>query len=197
MGAELQAFPSRPPPQIKQPKRCTWEMPVGRSLEKKVHQYLGTFNTYLTLCGALGPVPSPTGPGLWRGLSSRARRPGAGHHRAGLTFQMAHVSPHPLLLLLVPNLGVEPLFQAPQGPFCFPQTPFQVHTDLHLSLREEERREKWGPGKQLPPTLEAFPDCPGLKWAFSPLDMELPPSPRLMPSTRWPALGPAPSNDAP
>ena len=81
--------------------------------------------------------------------------------RAGLTLQVAHVSPHPLLLLLVPHLGVEPLFQASQGPFCLPQTPLQVHADLHLSLRAEARRGKWvlggGPGCSCQPLAPGKP----------------------------------------
>lgn len=56
-GQNCRLSPQATPPQ----KQCTREMPAGRSLEKKLHQYLGTFNTHLTLCGALGPHSAPRG----------------------------------------------------------------------------------------------------------------------------------------
>lgn len=81
--------------------------------------------------------------GSW-GLSCGVR---AEPWREGLTFQVAHIGPHPLFLLLVPNLGIETLFQAPQGCFRLPKSSLKVHAYFHFGLhggmskREEESRE--------------------------------------------------------
>lgn len=79
----------------------------------------------------LGLFQALVGLGLW-GLSSGIT---AEPWREGLTFQVAHVSPHPLFLLLVPNLGIEALFQAPQGRLCLPKSSLKVHAYFHFSLR--------------------------------------------------------------
>lgn len=153
-GAELQAFP---PPRIQEPKAATPRRCPSTPMGHLVHTRPRV---------ALRPQA-----GLRRawtaGQSSRAG-PALG---AGLTLQVAHVSPHPLLLLLVPHPGVEPLFQAPQGPLCLPQTPLQVHADLHLSLRGEARRGKWVLAGQLP-SLGGLPRSPVAQRAFSPPDWD-------------------------
>ena len=152
-------FPLQPPLPAALPFPGSWWAPEGNtptpSFGRSESPAEGGRNT-----GFATPAPDPRAKGshaesMPEGRASGAETPstlawtavqssGAGLvPRAGLTLQVAHVSPHPLLLLLVPHLGVEPLLQASQGPFCLPQTPLQVHADLHLSLRAEARRGKW------------------------------------------------------
>lgn len=90
----------------------------------------------------LGPFQARVGLGLWELSSGTTAEP----WREALTFQVAHISPHPLFLLLVPNLGIEALFQAPQGCLCLPKSSLKVHAYFHFSLHEGWSRGKKSPG---------------------------------------------------
>lgn len=99
------------------------------------------------------PLPGSAGPGLRGALSSGIR---VEPWREGLTFQVAHVRPHPFFLLLVPNLGIEALFQAPQGRLCLPKPPLKVHAYFHFSLHRvmSKREEKYRDGQESPSSME-------------------------------------------
>lgn len=189
--------PSRPPrgpaPTPTPPPRGKYAhpaqpLPKGRDLEPRPHRRLqprgsragdvpaaGVWASNSKPINAMGhlmhtrPRSGSPGPALPQGTSPRT---GGWHPGPGLTFQMAHVSPHPLLLLLVPHLGVKPLFQTTQGPLCLPQTPLQVHADLHLSLRGERREREVGSWGAAAVSLEAFPDHPWLKRGSWPADSD-------------------------
>lgn len=91
----------------------------------------------------------------WGALSSGI---GAGPWREGLTFQVAHVGPHPLFFLLVPNLGIEALFQAPQGRLCLPKPPLKVHAYFHFGLHRgmSKMEEKYRDGQESPSSMEGL-----------------------------------------
>lgn len=99
----------------------------------------------------LGLFQALVGLGLW-GLSSGII---ADPWREGLTFQVAHVSTHPLFLLLVPNLGIEALLQAPQGRLCLPEASLKVHAYFHFSLHGGMGKREGVQGA-LPTSPEAF-----------------------------------------
>lgn len=183
--------PRRAPTQVQEPEKPSPDAPAAGVCRRGSLRSSGPPNAHPNPRRAPGQGPGSAGSGLPRGLSASA---GGWRRGPGLTFQMAHVSPHPLLLLLVPHLGVEPLFQAPQGPLCLPQTPLQIHADFYLGLGEGGRdRRKWGPGEQLSSPVEAFPGHPLVQAGFlvSGLGWKLPhPASCLEPLTGWP--GPSP-----